>query len=204
MKKFIYLTILVISIPVFGQQVQKKITVIGEAEKTVVAHNYTITVALQQIMADGYQLMNPISLVEVHENYMKTLKDHGLDFSQFKRNLYYEFAYGYSEKRNTAYYQFSTVNKEDIATIKKLAVQGVSIMNIEITPKNLTIEELANLSNAAIEDAKLKAKALAKKMKKRVGPILEVVDNNAKTQSIDAYTLSNKQAHYVTVVFELK
>ncbi|MEE9364770.1 MAG: hypothetical protein V3U92_19390 [Cellulophaga sp.] len=204
MKKFIYLMLLVFTIPLVAQESEKTITVVGETEKTVIGNKYSIIISLKQIIADGYQQMEPKSLDQVKELYAKKLKENGLDFSKFKRNVSYEFAVSYSEKRETSFYHFSTTNENEVRKIFKLAVNGTTIVNVEVTTEKLTYEQLAILSNKAIDDAKIAAKLLAKKINKNIGAILRVIDNNSKTQFVNSYGINDVQTHNVTVTFELK
>lgn len=198
-----YIMVLLFAIPLIAQEKNNTITVIGETEKTVVGNTYTILVSLQQV-TEGYHGAELMSLSKVKATYTHKLGDLGIDFSRFRRNTLYEFSVSFSEKRETAYYYFKTTNKEDVRKITKLNLSGVSIINVEILPKKLTNEELAKLSNEAIEDARQTANATAKKMSKTIGDILTVVDSNTKTQYINSYGTTPSQLHTVTVVFELK
>ena len=56
----------------------------------------------------------------------------------------------------------------------------------------------------AIDDAKEKAEALAKKLDKTIGDIVAIADQNTNMQYIQSYGTSTVQSHSVTVTFELK
>ncbi len=203
MKKFIYLILILIAMPTIAQEKQKTITVVGEAQKMVTGNKYALIVSLHEVMADGYQQMEPITLEQMKKTYAAKLKESNLDFSKFKRNIGYEVSAAYSDKRESAYYLFETTKAEEIRSVSQIGLNGVSVVNVEVTADKLTYEQLAELSNTAIEDATKAAKILAKKMNKKVGAIINVIDNNSKTQYVNSYATSAEQVHNVTVVFEL-
>ncbi|WP_158847783.1 SIMPL domain-containing protein [Algibacter sp. L1A34] len=205
MRKFIYLIVLFFTIPVISQESKNTIVVIGETKKTVLDDSYTILIALQQIMVyEGQGEVEATSLDLVRKNYINKLADSGIDFSRFRRNTYYEFAMSYSQNRESESYYLKTTNKEEVRKIINLKSAGVSISNIEVETTDLTNKQLVDLSIKAIDNAKQKAKAIAKKLNKTIGDIVSISDQNTNAQYIQNYGASTSQAHSVSVSFELK
>ena len=205
MKKLIYLVVLLFTIPLISQECNHSIVVIGETKKTVVDDSYNILISLQQIMVyEGQGEVEATSLDLVRKNYIKKLEEVGIDFSRFRRNTYYEFAMSYSQNRESESYYLKTSNQEEVRKIIRLKSAGMSISNIEVETKELTDKQLVELSVKAIDNAKDKAKAIAKKMNKTLGEIISISDQNTSGQYIQSYGASTMQPHSVTVSFELK
>ncbi|MEL0652661.1 SIMPL domain-containing protein [Algibacter sp. TI.3.09] len=205
MKKLIYLVALFCTIPLISQEQSNTISVIGETEKTIIDQNYTVIIALQQIMVyDGQVEVEATSLEDVTRNYIKKLNEAGIDFSRFRRNTYYELAMSYGQNRETAYYYLKTTNKDEARKIINLKASGVSVASSEVEPKKLTDKELAALSTKAIENAREKAELIAKKLNKTIGKIVSISDQNTNTQYIQSYGTTSLQPHSVTIAFELK
>lgn len=205
MKKFIFLMALLFTVPLIAQEHKNTITVIGETDTKVDDQSYTILIAIQQILVyEGQTEVEATSLEEVKKNYINKLADLGIDFSRFRRNTYYEFAMSYGQNRDSEYYYLKTSNKEDVRKIIKLKLAGTSIANADIEAVKITNNQLVELSKKAIDDAKEKAEALAKKLDKTIGDIVAIADQNTNMQYIQSYGTSTVQSHSVTVTFELK
>jgi uncharacterized protein YggE len=205
MKRIIFLMVVLFALPSIAQEHVNTITVTGETEKIVEESGYTILVALQQILVfEGQGEVEVSSVEDVKKNYIDKLNEVGIDFNQFYRNTYYEFAASYSATRETQYYYFQTPNKEDVRKILNVKLAGISIADTVINGGKLTNEELASLTKKAIDDAREKAIIVAKKMNKTIGEITAIVDNNTDEQYVQNYGTSTLQSHAVTVSFELK
>ena len=205
MKKIIYLIVLLFVITSHAQESKNTIVVIGESEKIVLDDNYTILIALQQIMVyEGQVEVEATSLEVVKKNYIKKIEDLGIDFSRFKRNTYYEFAMSYSQNRESEYYYLKTSDKEEVRRIMQIKSAGMSVANIDLETTKLTNKQLVDLSIKAIANAKEKAEAIATKLNKTIGEIVSISDQNTSTQYIQSYGTSTSQAHAVTVTYELK
>ena len=205
MKKLILLIALVFTVPLIAQEHKNTITVIGETDNTINNQTYTILIALQQILVyEGQTEVEATSLKEVKKNYINKLGDTGIDFSRFRRNTYYEFAMSYGQNRESEYYYLKTSNEDDVRKIINLKLAGVSIANTEIEAIKLTNNQLVDLSKKAIDNAKIKAEALAKEMEKTIGDIVAISDQNTSAQYIQNYGTSTVQTYSVTVSFELK
>lgn len=205
MKKLIYLVALFFTIPLISQEQSNTISVIGETEKTITDENYTVIIALQQIMVyDGQVEVEATSLEDVTRNYIKKLDEAGIDFSRFRRNNYYELAMSYGQNREAAYYYLKTTNKDEARKIINLKSSGVSVASSEVESKKLTDKELAALSVKAIENARQKAELIAKKLNKTIGEIVSISDQNTNAQYNQSYGTKSLQPHSVTVAFELK
>ena len=196
---------LLFTVPLIAQEHKNTITVVGETETIVDDDSYIVLIALQQVLVyEGQGEVEVTSLDEVKKNYIKKLEASGIEFSQFTRNTYYEFAMSYSQNRASEYYHFKTSNKEDVRKLSKLKSAGMSVVNTEVEAKKLTNEQLVDLSIKAIDNAKEKANALAKELNKTIGEIVSIVDQNVSTQYIQSYGTSTSQIHVVSVSFELK
>ncbi|REE24272.1 hypothetical protein DFQ09_10437 [Winogradskyella pacifica] len=205
MKKIIFLMALLFTVPLIAQEHKNTITVVGETETIVDDDSYIVLIGLQQVLVyEGQGEVEVTSLDEVKKNYIKKLEASGIEFSQFTRNTYYEFAMSYSQNRESEYYHFKTSNKEDVRKLSKLKSAGMSVVNTEVEAKKLTNQQLVDLSKKAIDNAKEKASALAKEMNKTIGEIISIVDQNSSTQYIQSYGTSTLQSYAVTVSFELK
>ena len=205
MKKLIYLIALFFTIPLISQEQSNTISVIGETEKTITDENYTVIIALQQIMVyDGQVEVEATSLEDVTRNYIKKLDEAGIDFSRFRRNNYYELVMSYGQNREAAYYYLKTTNKDEARKIINLKSSGVSVASSEVESKKLTDKELVALSVKAIENARQKAELIAKKLNKTIGEIVSISDQNTNAQYNQSYGTNKLQPHSVTVAFELK
>ncbi len=80
----------------------------------------------------------------------------------------------------------------------------MSVANTEIEPNKLSKEQLVNLSEKAIDNARKKAEALATKIDKTIGEVVAVVDQNTSAAVYAKLWDSTSQTHTVTVSFELK
>ncbi|WP_055437561.1 SIMPL domain-containing protein [Lacinutrix algicola] len=205
MKKLIFLLAVLFSVSAIAQEHRNTITVVGETETSVEDNSYTILISLQQILVyEGQGEVEVASVSEVKNNYINRLGDLGIDFSRFRRSTYYEFASSYGQGRVTEYYFLKTTNKEEVRKIINLKLAGTSIANTEIEAKKLTKDELVKLAKKAMDNARDKAEALAKKMNKTVGEIVSLVDQNTSEQHAQSYGTSKVQSHVITVSFELK
>ncbi|WP_299252411.1 SIMPL domain-containing protein [uncultured Lacinutrix sp.] len=205
MKKLIFLMAVLFSVSAIAQENRNTITVVGETETSVEDNSYTILVSLQQILVyEGQGEVEVASVSEVKNNYINKLGDLGIDFSRFRRSTYYEFVSSYGQSRVTEYYFLKTSNKEEVRKIINLKLAGTSIANTEIESKKLTNDELVSLAKKAMDNAKNKAEALAKKMNKTVGDVVGIVDQNTSAQYAQSYGTNRLQSHTVTVSFELQ
>lgn len=205
MKKIICLLGLLFTIPLISQECNHVISVVGQTPKTVQDDGYSILITLQQIMVyEGQGEVEATSLEQVRKNYIKKLEDAGIDFSRFRRNNSYEFAMSYSQNRKSESYYLKTSNQDEVRKIIRLKSAGMSISNIEVEAKELTKEQLVELSIKAIDNAKQKAATLAKKMNKKLGEIVSILDSNTSEQYLQSYGMPIKQFHNVTVAFKIE
>jgi len=204
MKTIIYAFIILFALPSMSQNSKNTITVIGETEKHITEDSYTILISLQQVMVyEGQGEVEATSLEAVRENYFKKAKEAGIDYNSFIKNTYYEFAMSYSQNRESECYYLKTSNEDEVRKIIQLKSAGVSVVTIDATTKNLTDQEMVDLSVKAISNAKERAKAIAKTMNKSIGEIVNINDPNISEQYVRDYGTSTTQTHSVTVSFEL-
>ncbi len=145
-----------------------------------------------------------MSLERVKQTYSDKLMAIGIDFSEFKENFPIRFYMSYSEMNDVAYYSYVTTSGELIQKIIAQNMDGLTTVNVEIVAKEKTTEELVNLTDIAIENAKITALKLANKRHKKLGNILTIVDSNYKAQYLNIYKPNVPQKHSVTVTFEIK
>jgi len=205
MKKLIFLMALIVTMPLIAQEQRNTITVVGETQAAIEDNSYTILISIQPIYVyEGQAEVEVASLAESKQNYINQLKTIGIDFSGFQRNTYYEFVTSYSSSRTSEYYYFKTSSKDEVRKITRLKSAGTSVANTEIEPNILSKEQLVNLSEKAIDNARKKAEALATKIDKTIGEVVAVVDQNTSEQYMQSYGTATSQTHIVTVSFELK
>ncbi|WP_062053221.1 hypothetical protein [Aquimarina longa] len=207
MKKIIFIAFILLRVTsaIAQENNNSTLSIIGETDKKIVINNYRITIALKEIVSNGYQQTEPKSLSEVTQLYSDKLKGIGVDFGKFnKNNLYKVYTSSYSEVGDVAYYNYTSSSEEEILKVIKQKSTGLTVIQTEASPKKLTNEEWANLTNAAIQDAKIKGKKIASHLSKKLGKIITIENTDTKTQHIASYRPNEIQKHLVKVVFTLE
>ncbi len=192
-----------ITAPLIAQDMNT-ITVSGTANKQVSIDKYHISISLKEVIADGYQNLEPMSLAEVTDAYKTKLNSVGIDFGKFVQNDAFGMYASYSETTDYGYYNYTTTVGEEVKKIIKNKTRGVTIYSVEILAKDKTNTELSTLANAAIEDAKITAQKIANGMGKKLGSIVKVTDSNGKAQYMDTYKPNLPQKHTVSVTFSIE
>ncbi|WP_109434840.1 MULTISPECIES: SIMPL domain-containing protein [Aquimarina] len=203
MKKLVFILLLAIT-PSIAQENGKTLTVVGEANKQVEVSSYFLTISLKQIVADGYQQLEPKSLAEVQQMYSDKLKAIGVDFSKYSKNILYQLYASYSEVNDVAYYNYTSTSEEEIMKIIKQKMNGLTVVQVQADAKEKTNKEWADLTLTAVEDAKTKAQKAAEGLGKKLGEITKVVNSDTKAQYINMYKPDEIQKHLVTVTFTIE
>lgn len=203
MKKLVFIILLTVTSAI-SQENSKTITVVGEANKQIEVNNYFLTISLKQIVADGYQQLEPKSLSQVKQLYSDKLKAIGVDFSKFQKNVLYKLYASYSEVNDVSYYNYATTSEEEVIKITKQRMNGLTVMQVEAVAKEKNNTEWAALTLTAIEDAKVKAKKTADHLNKKLGHIVKIENSDSRTQYINMHKPEEIQKHLVTVTFTLE
>ncbi|PKV49894.1 uncharacterized protein DUF541 [Aquimarina sp. MAR_2010_214] len=203
MKKIVFIILLTVT-SVISQENTKTITIIGEANKQIEVNTYSLTISLKQIVADGYQQLEPKSLSQVKQLYSDKLKSIGVDFSKFQKNVLYQLYSSYSQVSEISHYNYVTTSEEEMVEIIKQKMNGLTIIQVEAKAKEKNNTELAALTHTAIEDAKVKAKKTADLLNKKLGHIIKIENPNSRTQYINMYKPDEIQKHLVTVTFTIE
>ncbi|WP_103071191.1 SIMPL domain-containing protein [Aquimarina sediminis] len=205
MRKFVFIIIVLLKVTsAISQDNAKTITIIGEANKQIEVNTYSLTISLRQIVANGYQQVEPKSLSEVTQIYENKLKAVGIDFNKFRKNVLYKLYASYSEVNDISYYNYIATSEEEITKIIKQKMNGLTIVQIEAVAKEKTNEQWATLTQAAIEDAKIKAQKIATTLDQKIGEIVKIENSDTRTQYINMYKPDEIQKHLVTVTFRLE
>ncbi|MGB5555994.1 MAG: SIMPL domain-containing protein [Flavobacteriaceae bacterium] len=147
----------------------------------------------------------PTDLPNLMSKYDEALKRNGLSLAQLEENKLRYDLLGYKEQGTMYIYETTSIgNLQKFLVSHSYGAQrsdfGYTI--VFDTPK------AAELAREAIDNARRKADAIAKKMGSLLGPIVSVEDNNSPDIPIDrALYNDNKVGEYeydVTVVFALK
>ncbi|MBG6133152.1 hypothetical protein IWQ47_004514 [Aquimarina sp. EL_43] len=201
MKKLI-LILLISTVPMFGQQQNNTISVIGECSKKVDIEKYIINVEFREVMADGYQNIESKSISQLKEDYKNKLNTIGVDFEKFKENVLYKItSTGYGAQ---AYYFYVTKSLDEVKKIHAQKMKGVTITWVDVIAKEKTNEEMMVLNKKAIQDARGKATRIAGSINKKVGSIQSIKDTNYKQQYYNVNKSQELQKHYITVTFVLE
>ncbi len=203
MKKLVFILFIAIT-PIIAQENNKTLTIVGEANKQVEVSSYFLTISLKQIVADGYQQLEPKSLSEVQQMYSDKLKAIGVDFGKYNKNILYQLYASYSEVNDVVYYNYTSTSEEEITKIINQKMNGLTVIQVEVNPKEKTNKEWANLTLTAIENAKTKAKKAAEGLGKKLGEIIKIENSDTSVQHINIYKPEEIQKHFVTVTFTIE
>ena len=203
MKKLIFIILLTVT-STFSQENAKTLTIVGEANKQVEVNSYILTISLKQIVADGYQQLEPKSLSQVKQMYSDKLKTIDVDFNTFRKNVLYQLYASYSEVKDVSYYNYTTTSQEEMIKIIKQKMNGLTIVQIEAVAKEKTNTEWSVLTSTAIKDAKVKAQKIADDLHKKLGIIVKIENSDTRMQYLNMYKPEEIQKHLVTVTFTLE
>lgn len=188
--------------PVFGQQSNSTITVMGECSKKVDIEQYIIHVEFREIVADGYQNIESKNIAQLTTEYKHKLSNVGVDFDKFEENVLYRIAsIAYTTQ---SYYFYTTKSLDEVKRILAQKMKGVTITWVDIIAKEKTNEDMMVLNKKAILDARDKATQIAESINKKIGDIQSIEDSSYKHQYYNSTRSKESQKHYVKVIFTLE
>lgn len=200
-KKLTYIFFFLMT-PLLAQVSPNTITVSGEVRRKVEIQEYNVIVILSEIKSGNYQKLEEKSIHEIIQKFCQKLDLIDVSFKDFKVNVPYELR-SISEKKKTLVYNYSTSSIEKIRGLVKISLNGVTIASVDVVAKNLSVDEIVNLSNIAIENAQVLASKIAEIQGKKIGKITQILNLNKSTQSMSTYAPDESQVYSVTVSFEL-
>lgn len=201
MKKII-LFILLWSALSFGQE-PATIKTVGRAVFTESAPKFTASVVISPYFASNP--IEPTNMAQLEAKYDEALKKNGLALSQFKENLLGYYLLGYVQEGTL--YTYETTSIENFQRFLASNSYGTqrSDYGYSIT---MDTKQTAELAQVAIDNARRKADAIAKKMGRLLGQIVSVEDNNLPDIALERSLYNDKKIgeyeYDVTVVFALK
>lgn len=195
--------ILVLGTSVNAQEISDEyIRIIGNAKETFDANEMQLTLNLQEQERNEYQKTQEKSLEQIEEELSAALKSMGLRFQDMKEVFPPARHYGKQEQTN---YVIKVKSKEKAKELYKLKIPGLKVTDLKYLYDTSTSIDLMSMATQSIKDAKRKADALAQKMGKKVGRVLNVEDSSPsqmilpKSHSQNTYSLSYK----ITITYEL-
>jgi len=204
MKNIITIIVTALFSTVVISQEAPSINIIGETHYNIEKiKNYLIHIQLKDVKSDGYSTFENKTLEQVKADYKNKLTGIGVDFNKFSENKGLYIYSGYSDAYNESmYYTYITNSEEEILSIIKAKIPGLTVMNIEINAERFSSEKISELAASAVKDAKEKAEKVAKKLNKKLGEIISVTDTNYSVP-VYSYYGSQNYTYTVNVKFEL-
>lgn len=200
MKKLVLLFALICSINSFAQQHQKNsISVTG-------IYNYNpkpvFTAKMNMTSANVSYNAPDITLAKIKKAYLENLTEKGVDIKKLKENKLDFALKGYQKDGMTV--EFTTASQEELVKFLTIQSMGVTKQDVRNT-SSLSVDEFANISKMAYQDAQAKAKAIAKALGKKLGGVMYYSDTNRR--DIIDYTYDSKsinsREYQISVTFEL-
>ena len=204
MKSIIAIIVTVLISTVAMSQEAPSISIVGETPYTVEKiKNYVIYIQLKDIKSDGYSNFENKTLEQVKAEYKNKLAAINVDFNKFSEDKGLFIYSGYSDTYNESmYYTYITNSEEEIISIIKAKIPGLTVMNIEINAERFSSEKISELAALAVKDAEEKAEKVAKKLNKKLGKIISVTDTNYSVPTYSYYGNQN-YTYSVNAKFEL-
>lgn len=201
MKKIITgLSILLITMNAFAQKLENNITVNGY-------HNYSIAPEYSSkmivSMTNVYYDSQTMSLSEIRSGYLDKLAKIGISSESLEEDKLHYALLGYEKEGTVLIFKSSSLEE----TRKFLSVKSIGISRSDITQEvELTETQMADYANAAFDDAKSKATAIASKIGRTLGKAIYISDTNSKKLSESLYygNYEAKRDYYISVSFELQ
>ena len=199
MKKLFLLFALICGINSFAQQQKNSISVSG-------IHTYqpnpVFTAKMNLTSANVSYNAPDITLAKIKKAYLENLTEKGVDIKKLKENELDFALRGYQKDGMTL--EFTTASQAEL--VKFLSVQSMGVTKQDVrNTSSLSVDEFANLSKMAYEDAQVKAKAIAKSLGKKLGDVMYYSDTNRR--DIIDYTYDSKSInsrdYHISVTFEL-
>ncbi|AYN66872.1 DUF541 domain-containing protein [Euzebyella marina] len=179
-----------------------------DANKITVSGIYEYTMAPEYIskmiisLNNVYYDAQTVSLSEVKSGYYDKLEKAGISTSKLSEDMFAYNLLGY-EKEGTLV-EFRTKSMDEMKKFLSIKSLGVSRSESNLEYE-MDVEQAANYSQKAFENAKKKATAIAEKVGRKIGKAIEISDTNfSKIQESLYYgNLKNTKDYYISVTFEL-
>ncbi len=200
MKKTALLIALIFSImATFAQNTTNTISVNG-IHKFSVEPEYKASVVIS--MQNVYYDAENTNVTELKKTFYDKLNKVGISSSSLQENEMKYDLLGY--EKDGIIIEYKTTSMEDFQ--KFLNTKSLGLSKLENNAfSNITVAQMAEYSNAAFEDAKKKASAIAKKMGKKLGEVKSYIDNNSLRIEDSLYynNTTDKKTYLISVSFEL-
>ncbi len=200
MKKTALLIVLIFStMTTFAQNTTNQISVNG-IHKFSVKPEYRVSVVIS--MQNVYYDTENTNVTELKKAFYDKLNKIGISSNRLQENEMKYDLLGY-EKDGTII-EFKTTSMEEFQ--KFLNTKSLGLSKLENNAfSNITVDKMAEYSNAAFADAKKKATAIAQKLGKKLGEVKSYVDNNSLEIEDSLYynNTSHKKTYLISVSFEL-
>lgn len=173
---------------------QNYIEVSGTTQYDITVKYYEASVVLSQDLVYSGPSMD---LETIKKTYYDNLSKVDVDINSITENTLGYLVLGYQKDGTLLNYR--TASREEyikFLSVKSLGIQ-VSQRNIKLV---LTDAEMANLSKKAIDDARVKAKGIAKNLGKSVGEVISISDYNTDENLQSLYSDLQTKATYTCVV----
>ncbi len=206
MKKLLLVTCLAfmfISV-VNSQSTEKFIRILGNAKHVVKSNGIKLKATLQEVAPNEYRKVRYIPIDEVRENLNTELSAIGLPSSGLEE--IWPPARNYNKVPSENYWIYLK-DKETARKVMEIQQEGLTFSDVSYTFDKVDPSVYDDLALEAIDDARRKAKALAKEIGKSVGEVLNLEDQS-RLESARSYSSSNTSdskgvAYSVVVTFEL-
>lgn len=203
MKKYILITLFFsFIIQLQAQSTDQFIRIVGNAKKEIKAEKAKVYFTIREVLANKYQNTEAQSMDQVYASFISGLQNVGVKESNLQRQ--FEKFNNYSKQKLK---EFALVTDlETLDKITQLQIDGVSILKAIYLAPEMNTDIETELSLAAINDAKRKAKNICKKAGLTCGKILNI---ELKPSSGDFFKTEMKQStqekkYKVTVTFTLE
>jgi len=174
MKNLVYLIITLLPFMGFSQDQITTIKVSARAIHIDPSPTYKATVSLSTVFSS--YAVDGMDLPQLKSHYQKALESKGISWNELKETPY-EFGFetmGYDKEG--AVYEFTTTSTEKMRAFLGIKSMGLQRLNA-IALFEIDVEEAKTLYESALQDARIKAEAIAKTLGKKLGEVMIVEDN---------------------------
>ncbi|MDY7396559.1 SIMPL domain-containing protein [Aureibaculum sp. 2210JD6-5] len=176
--KFLALFFVMVSSFSFAQIDKPYIDSSGQVEYSREVEKYSATIVVSEDLAYSSYDEN-ITFEKIKSDYFGKLKNSNVDITKLKEDELAYTAMGYRKKGMV--YQFETTSQEKFIELLSVGFSGVNVNEKYVHYKDLSSQQVGELSSKAIADAKTRAEIIAKSAGKKIGGILSL--NNYKEES---------------------
>jgi len=193
--------LLFITFTINAQSTERFIRIIGNSKKEIKASKSRVTFFISELKENKNKKIEGKSYSEVYNNFISNINK--LGFNETDINQSYNKRTSYNKVDSKNFYIDLETNSLDTFTSIKIDGFGVSDIKylIDISKDNIETD----LSLEAIEDANRKAKNICKKIKMKLGKILniEVKSNDFEGSIIETKQASLIKTYKISVTYKL-